>query len=142
MAARVESNPDPAKCLADFLRERFRLFPGLQMRPGLPCAVHGVSELHTRCEWHVRTKIRAINDDLLGPFAGGVLHELDESIATELPGDVGGHGTAVAAAGSVFVAQLSGIVQKFVSREAILAKNRSISEGVAHPVQECPGRPW
>lgn len=51
--------------------------------------------------------------------AGGVLHELDESIAAELPGDVGGHGTTVKADGNVFVAQLSGIVQKFVRRSAI-----------------------
>ena len=49
-------------------------------------------------------------------WAGGILRELDGTIAAELPGDVGGHGTTVAHDGSVFVAQLSGIVQKFVRR--------------------------
>ena len=49
-------------------------------------------------------------------WAGGVLRELDGTVADELPGDVGGHGTTVAADGSVFVAQLGGSVQKFVRR--------------------------
>ena len=49
-------------------------------------------------------------------WAGGVLRELDGTVAAELPGDVGGHGTTTAADGSVFVAQLGGIVQKFVRR--------------------------
>lgn len=47
-------------------------------------------------------------------WAGGVLRELDETIAAELPGNVGGHGTTAAPDGSVSVAQQSGIVQKFV----------------------------
>ena len=47
-------------------------------------------------------------------WAGGVLRNLDGSVAARLPGDVGGHGTTVAADGSVFVAQLSGTVQRFV----------------------------
>ena len=46
-------------------------------------------------------------------WAGGVLHNLDGTVAARLPGNVGGHGTTVAPDGSVFVAQLSGIVQKF-----------------------------
>jgi hypothetical protein len=49
-------------------------------------------------------------------WAGGVLRNLDGTVARKLPGDVGGHGTTVAADGSVFVAQLSGVVQKFVGR--------------------------
>ena len=49
-------------------------------------------------------------------WAGGILRNLDGTIADELPGNVGGHGTTVAADGSVFVAQLSGVVQKFVQR--------------------------
>ena len=49
-------------------------------------------------------------------WAGGILRDLDGTIVDELPGDVGGHGTTVAADGSVFVAQLSGIVQKFAAR--------------------------
>ena len=51
-----------------------------------------------------------------GIWAGGILRNLDGTIADELPGNVGGHGTTVAVDGSVFVAQLSGIVQKFVLR--------------------------
>ncbi|MYG01203.1 MAG: 6-bladed beta-propeller [Acidobacteriia bacterium] len=46
-------------------------------------------------------------------WAGGVLRSLDGTVAAMLPGDVGGHGTTVAADGSVFIAQLSGVVQKF-----------------------------
>ena len=46
-------------------------------------------------------------------WAGGVLRNLDGTVAVRLPGDPGGHGTTVAPDGSVFVAQLSGIVQKF-----------------------------
>ena len=49
-------------------------------------------------------------------WAGGVLRNPDGTEATRLPGDVGGHGTTVAADGSVFVAQLSRVVQKFVRR--------------------------
>ena len=47
-------------------------------------------------------------------WAGGVLRNLDGTIAARLPGDVGGHGTTVAPDGSVFIAHLSGVVQKFV----------------------------
>jgi len=46
-------------------------------------------------------------------WAGGVLRSLDGTVAAMLPGDVGGHGTTVAPDGSVFIAQLSGVVQKF-----------------------------
>ena len=47
-------------------------------------------------------------------WAGGVLRNLDGTVAVRLPGNVGGHGTTVAPDGSVFIAQLSGVVQKFV----------------------------
>ena len=47
-------------------------------------------------------------------WAGGVLRELDGSVSATLPGNVGGHGTTVGTDGSVFVAQLSRVVQKFV----------------------------
>lgn len=47
-------------------------------------------------------------------WAGGVLHDLDGTVAARLPGNVGGHGTTVAPDGSVFIAQLSGVVQKFI----------------------------
>ncbi len=46
-------------------------------------------------------------------WAGGVLRNLDGTVAARLPGNVGGHGTTVAPDGSVFIAQLSGVVQKF-----------------------------
>lgn len=46
-------------------------------------------------------------------WAGGILRNLDGTVAAKLPGDVGGHGTTVAPDGSVFIAQLGGVVQKF-----------------------------
>lgn len=49
-----------------------------------------------------------------GLWAGGVLRNLDGTVAARLPGNVGGHGTTIAPDGSVFIAQLSGVVQKFV----------------------------
>ena len=49
-----------------------------------------------------------------GLWAGGLLRNLDGTVAARLPGIVGGHGTTVAPDGSVFIAQLSGVVQKFV----------------------------
>ena len=50
-------------------------------------------------------------DQLL--WAGGVLRNLDGTVVVRLPGEVGGHGTTVAPDGSVFIAQLGGVVQKF-----------------------------
>ena len=47
-------------------------------------------------------------------WAGGILRNLDGTVADRLPGNVGGHGTTVAQGGSVFIAQLSGVVQKFI----------------------------
>jgi DNA-binding beta-propeller fold protein YncE len=46
-------------------------------------------------------------------WAGGVLRDLDGKVLARLP-ETGGHGTAVAASGDVYLAQLSGKVQKFV----------------------------
>ena len=46
-------------------------------------------------------------------WAGGILRNLDGTVAAKLPGDIGGHGTTVAPDGSVFIAQLGGVVQKF-----------------------------
>ena len=47
-------------------------------------------------------------------WAGGALRELDGTILTELPDGYGGHGMTVSHDGEVFVAQLSGRVQRFV----------------------------
>ena len=47
-------------------------------------------------------------------WTGGILRNLDGTIAAQLPGNPGGHGTTVAPDGSVLVAQLSGVVQRFV----------------------------
>ena len=46
-------------------------------------------------------------------WTGGVLRNLKGDIVAKLPGNPGGHGTTVTVAGDVFIAQLSGIVQKF-----------------------------
>jgi hypothetical protein len=47
-------------------------------------------------------------------WGGGTLFDLDGKVIGKLPGGVGGHGVAVAASGDVYVAQLSGVVQKFI----------------------------
>ncbi len=49
-------------------------------------------------------------------WAGGVLRNLNGEVVARLPGNPGGHGTAVTESGDVFIAQLSGIVQKFVKQ--------------------------
>lgn len=50
-------------------------------------------------------------------WTGGVLRNLRGEVVARLPGNPGGHGTTVTASGDVFIAQLSGIVQKFVKRD-------------------------
>jgi DNA-binding beta-propeller fold protein YncE len=49
-------------------------------------------------------------------WTGGVLRELDGRVVGSLPGNPGGHGVAVSESGDVYVAQLSGVVQKFVKQ--------------------------
>ncbi len=47
-------------------------------------------------------------------WTGGVLRNLRGEVVARLPGNPGGHGTTVTESGDVFIAQLSGMVQKFV----------------------------
>lgn len=47
-------------------------------------------------------------------WTGGVLRDLDGAVVATLPVEAGGHGATVAGSGAVFLAQLSGQVQKFV----------------------------
>ncbi|HKB09608.1 MAG TPA: peptidyl-alpha-hydroxyglycine alpha-amidating lyase family protein [Vicinamibacterales bacterium] len=47
-------------------------------------------------------------------WTGGVLRQLDGTVVGALPGNPGGHGVAVSERGDVYIAQLSGVVQKFV----------------------------
>jgi DNA-binding beta-propeller fold protein YncE len=51
-------------------------------------------------------------------WAGGTLRDLDGRVLGTLPGPgtAGAHGVAVAESGEVYLAQLSGVVQKFVKR--------------------------
>ena len=49
-------------------------------------------------------------------WTGGVLRQLDGTIVGNLPGNPGGHGVAVTDAGDVYIAQLTGVVQKFVEQ--------------------------
>jgi DNA-binding beta-propeller fold protein YncE len=49
-------------------------------------------------------------------WTGGVLRNLDGTIVGRLPEATGAHGVAVTDGGDVYLAQLSGIVQKFVKR--------------------------
>ena len=47
-------------------------------------------------------------------WTGGIVRNLEGEVVAKLPGNPGGHGTTVTELGDVFIAQLSGIVQKFV----------------------------
>ena len=47
-------------------------------------------------------------------WTGGVLRNLRGEVVARLPGNPGGHGTTVTESGDVFIAQLSGMVQRFV----------------------------
>ena len=49
-------------------------------------------------------------------WTGGVLRDLDGKVLGKLPGNPGGHGVAVTDSGDVYIAQLSGVVQKFVKQ--------------------------
>jgi DNA-binding beta-propeller fold protein YncE len=49
-------------------------------------------------------------------WTGGILRSLDGTVLGKLPGNPGGHGVAVADSGEVYIAQLSGVVQKFVKQ--------------------------
>ncbi len=48
-------------------------------------------------------------------WTGGILRNLEGDVLARLPGNPGGHSTTVRTSGEVFVAQLSGIVQRFQS---------------------------
>jgi DNA-binding beta-propeller fold protein YncE len=47
-------------------------------------------------------------------WTGGTLRDLDGKVLGRLPGNPGGHGVAVTDSGDVYLAQLNGVVQKFV----------------------------
>jgi hypothetical protein len=47
-------------------------------------------------------------------FGGGTLFDLDGKVLGKLPGSAGGHGVTVTGSGDIYVAQLSGVVQKFI----------------------------
>lgn len=49
-------------------------------------------------------------------WTGGVLRDLNGNVVAKLPAVPSAHGTAVSESGDVYIAQLSGIVQKFVKR--------------------------
>ena len=49
-------------------------------------------------------------------WTGGVLRDLEGKVVGTLPGNPGGHGVAVTDSGDVYIAQLSGVVQKFVKQ--------------------------
>jgi DNA-binding beta-propeller fold protein YncE len=49
-------------------------------------------------------------------WAGATLRDLDGKIVGKLPGATGGHGVTVTDAGDVYLAQLTGVVQKFVKQ--------------------------
>lgn len=49
-------------------------------------------------------------------WTGGVLRDLEGKILGQLPGNPGGHGVAVTESGDVYIAQLNGVVQKFVKQ--------------------------
>ena len=47
-------------------------------------------------------------------WTGGILRDLEGTVLGALPGNPGGHGVAVTDSGDVYIAQLNGVVQKFV----------------------------
>jgi len=49
-------------------------------------------------------------------WAGGTLFDLDGKVLGKLPGSAGGHGMTVSDSGDIYVAQLSGIVEKFIKK--------------------------
>jgi DNA-binding beta-propeller fold protein YncE len=51
-------------------------------------------------------------------WTSGILRDLDGNVLGRLPGTgiAGGHGVAVTDSGDVYIAQLSGVVQKFVKQ--------------------------
>jgi DNA-binding beta-propeller fold protein YncE len=51
-------------------------------------------------------------------WAGGILRDVEGTVLGKLsgPGVAGGHGVAITASGDVYIAQLSGVVQKFVKQ--------------------------
>ena len=49
-------------------------------------------------------------------WTGGVLRDLEGKVLTTLPGNPGGHGVAFTDSGDVYIAQLTGVVQKFVTQ--------------------------
>src|SRR5207249_1961269 len=49
-------------------------------------------------------------------WTGEVLRDLAGTILEKLPANPGGHGVAVTESGDVYIAQLSGVVQKFIKR--------------------------
>ena len=66
-------------------------------------------------EWTDLTGVQAlVVTEAQQIWAGGALRDLDGAIRAELPDGGGGHGMTVSHDGDVFVAQLSGRVQKFV----------------------------
>ena len=49
-------------------------------------------------------------------WTGGILRDLEGKVLGQLPGNPGGHGVAVTDSGDVYIAQLSGVVQKFAKQ--------------------------
>ena len=49
-------------------------------------------------------------------WTGGVLRDLDGAVIARLPTESGGHGATVSESGDVFLAQLTGQVQKFIPK--------------------------
>jgi hypothetical protein len=56
----------------------------------------------------------AITRDKQHIWTGGVLRDLNGSVVATLPGNPGGHGSAVTDSGDVYLGQLDGKVLKFV----------------------------
>ena len=66
-------------------------------------------------EWKGTGRVSALaitKDDRI--WTGEVLRDLDGTILEKLPANPGGHGVAVTESGDVYIAQLSGVVQKFI----------------------------
>ena len=69
-------------------------------------------------EWATNSGVSGLaitNDDRI--WTGEVLRDLDGKVLERLPANPGGHGVAVTPSGDVYIAQLSGVVQKFIRQQ-------------------------
>ena len=98
-------------------------FPSLRLKgPYLAIATlgFGTAVYQIFVNWEVlsggRSGLAITKDQRI--WTGGILRDLDGKVLGTLPGATGGHGVTVTDSGDVYLAQLSGVVQKFVKQSS------------------------